>query len=77
MAFAWKQAYSLKSIFKRLDFTRPKTLKTVFLLLNIGYRKYAKAYETYDVNLMTDNSDIPAGKEAARQEIKRNTDSAK
>lgn len=59
IAWAWKQAYSWKSIFKRLDFSKKKTKKSIFMLLNIGYRKYAKGFEIFDGSVMSDNSDIP------------------
>ena len=57
--WAWKEAYSLKSIFKRLDFTKIRTIKMIYLFLNIGYRKYAKSFKIYDINVMSDNTDIP------------------
>ncbi len=60
IAWAWKEAYSVKNIFKRLDFSKPKTVKSVFLLLNIGYRKYAKEFEIFGQEVMSDNSDIPS-----------------
>lgn len=59
IAWAWKQAYSWKSILKRLDFSKKKTKKSIFMLLNIGYRKYAKGFEIFDGSVMSDNSDIP------------------
>ncbi len=59
IAWAWKQAYSWKNIFKRLDFSKKKTKKSIFMLLNIGYRKYAKGFEIFDSSVMSDNSDIP------------------
>lgn len=59
IAWAWKQAYSWKNIFKRLDFSKKKTKKSIFMLLNIGYRKYAKGFEIFDNSVMSDNSDIP------------------
>lgn len=59
IAWAWKEVYSWKNILKRLDLTKPKTLKSVYMLLNIGYRKYAKGFEIYGSDVMSDNSDIP------------------
>ena len=59
IAWAWKEAYSVKNIFKRLDFSKRKTIKSVFMLLNIGYRKYAKGFKIFDESIMSDNSDIP------------------
>lgn len=59
IAWAWKEAYSIKNIFKRLDFSKKKTKKSIFMLLNIGYRKYAKGFEIFDSSVMSDNSDIP------------------
>lgn len=60
IAWAWKEVYSLKSIWKRLDLTKPKTIKSVYWLLNIGYRKYAKEFEIFGAEVMSDNRDIPA-----------------
>ena len=57
--WAWKQSYSWKSIMKRMDLTKIKTIKTIYMALNIGYRKYAKEYKIYDETVMSDNSDIP------------------
>ena len=59
ITWAWKKAYSWKSIFRRLDLTKIKTIKTIFMALNIGYRKYAMNYKVYDLSVMADNSDIP------------------
>lgn len=59
IAWAWKEAYSWKNIFKRLDFSKRKTIKSIFMLLNIGYRKYAKEFKIFDSSVMSDNSDIP------------------
>ena len=61
--WAWKEAYSWRSIFKRLDWTKWKTIKIIYFLLNIGYRKYAKHFQVYDIRVMADNSDIPDGKQ--------------
>ena len=57
--WAWKQSYSWKSIMKRMDLTKLKTIKTIYMALNIGYRKYAKGYKIYDETVMSDNSDSP------------------
>ncbi len=59
IARAWEATYSWKSIFKRLDFSKKKTKKSIFMLLNIGYRKYAKGFKIFDSSVMNDNSDIP------------------
>lgn len=59
LAWAWKQTYSWKSIFKRLDLTKIRTLKSLYMLVNIGYRKYAKEFEIFGADVMSDNSDIP------------------
>ena len=58
IAWAWKEAYSIKNIFKRLDFSKRKTIKSIFMLLNIGYRKYAKEFRIFGESVMADNSDI-------------------
>lgn len=60
IAWAWKEVYSVKNIFKRLDLTKIKTIKSVYMLLNIGYRKYAKEFEIFGKEIMSDNSDIPS-----------------
>ncbi|MBE5936334.1 MAG: radical SAM protein [Lachnospiraceae bacterium] len=57
--WAWKETYSIKNIFKRLDLSKRKTLKSIYMLTNIGYRKYAKGFEIFDSSVMSDNSDIP------------------
>lgn len=59
IAWAWKEVYSIKNIFKRLDLTKIKTIKSIYMLLNIGYRKYAKEFEIFGADIMSDNSDIP------------------
>ncbi len=59
IAWAWKEAYSVKNIFKRLDLSKRKTVKSVFMLLNLGYRKYAKEFKIFGYEVMSDNSDIP------------------
>ncbi len=59
IAWAWKESYSVKNIFKRLDLSKRKTVKSIFILLNIGYRKYAKGFKIFDESIMSDNSDIP------------------
>lgn len=58
-AWAWKEAYTVKNIFKRLDLKRVRTLKSVYALVNAGYRKYARSFEIYGSDVMSDNSDIP------------------
>ena len=59
IAWAWKEAYSVKNIFRRLDLTKIRTLKSIYMLVNIGYRKYAKEFEIFGADIMADNSDIP------------------
>ena len=59
ISWAWKKAYSWRSIIKRMDLTKLKTIKTIYIALNIGYRKYAKGYKIYGEDIMSDNSDIP------------------
>ena len=59
ISWAWKKAYSWKSILKRMDLTKIKTIKTIYMGLNIGYRRYAKGYKIYGEDVMSDNSDIP------------------
>ena len=59
---AWKEAYSLKNIWRRIDwkhFFKIHILYIIYLGANIGYRKYANAFSVFDQSIMTDNSDIP------------------
>lgn len=60
IARAWKETYSVKNIIKRLDLTKFRTMKSLYLLVNIGYRKYAKEFEIFGADIMSDNSDIPS-----------------
>ena len=56
-AWAWRETYSMKNIFKRLaPFTHSPWIS---LPLNIAYRKYADKYEHFTKEVMCDNSDIP------------------
>ncbi len=57
---AWQACYSWRAIFKRFDHKRIKKWFFIYLICNIGYRKYAKNFNKYDERVMTDNSDIPA-----------------
>ena len=59
IAWAWKEVYSWKNIFKRLDFFKFRTIKSIYMLVNVGYRKYAKSFEIFGSDVMSDNSDIP------------------
>lgn len=59
IAWAWKETYSWKNIFKRLDIFKRGTIKSLYMLVNIGYRKYAKGFEIFGADVMSDNSDIP------------------
>lgn len=59
IAWAWKETYSWKNIWKRLDLTKIRTVKSIYMLVNIGYRKYAKGFEIFGADVMSDNSDIP------------------
>lgn len=59
IAWAWKETYSWKNIFKRLDLFKRGTIKSLYMLVNIGYRKYAKGFEIFGADVMSDNSDIP------------------
>ncbi|MCR5235272.1 MAG: B12-binding domain-containing radical SAM protein [Lachnospiraceae bacterium] len=56
---AWQACYSWSAIFKRFDHKRIKRWFFIYLICNIGYRKYAKNFNKYDERVMTDNSDIP------------------
>jgi len=59
---AWKEAYSWKSIVRRIDwrhFFKIHVLYFIFLAANFGYRKYAQAFSVFDQSVMTDNTDIP------------------
>ena len=57
---AWRKAYTLKSILRRLDLRRIKHMAVVFAILNFAYRIYAVHYAAFDESVMADNSDIPA-----------------
>ena len=59
IAWAWKEVYSWKNIFRRLDLTKWRTVKSIYMLVNIGYRKYAKEFEIFGADIMSDNTDIP------------------
>lgn len=60
-AWAWKQNYRWRSIFKRLEWRSPRILlfSFIYLLANLGYRKYAREFEAFGAEVMSDNSDIP------------------
>ncbi|MBC8060250.1 MAG: radical SAM protein [Clostridiaceae bacterium] len=62
ISWAWKETYSIKNILKRIDLRnlwKINILYSIYFGANIGYRKYAKAFEAYDKDIMADNSDIP------------------
>jgi radical SAM superfamily enzyme YgiQ (UPF0313 family) len=56
--WAWREAYSYKSILKRLaPFAHSPVIA---LALNVfGYRRYANKFKRFTREVMTDNSDIP------------------
>lgn len=59
---AWRDAYTWKSILRRVDwrnFFHIGLLYAVYLGANIGYRKYAREFSAFDDRVMTNNSDIP------------------
>jgi radical SAM superfamily enzyme YgiQ (UPF0313 family) len=61
--WAWKRVYSIRSILGRIDWRnvfRINVLYLVYLLSNIGYRRYAQHFSIFDAARMLDNSDIPA-----------------
>lgn len=67
IAGAWKSAYSFKSIFTRTDWKNIFHIGPayfIYLMANIGYRRYARRFAAYDDDMMRDNGDIPpaAGK---------------
>ena len=68
---AWKLCYSWKSIFKRFDLKRIKRWFFIYLIANIGYRKYARNFNKYDESVMTDNSDVP---EPVKEDMKTSGD---
>jgi len=61
---AWRESYSVKSILRRWRWYSPKLFwyGWLYLLVNFGYKKYAKKFKIFDAGIMTDNSDIPEGK---------------
>lgn len=63
---AWEKAYSIRSIFRRIDmknFFKINILWFGYFAVNIGYRRYAKKYQLFDEKAMMDNSDIPVPSE--------------
>lgn len=61
-AWAWKQNYSWRSILRRFDWKNPRILRFFFIyfLANTGYRAYAREFEAFGAEVMSDNSDIPS-----------------
>jgi len=57
---AWRQAYTIRSILRRLDLKHVKHMAVVLLALNLAYRVYARYFTAFDEAVMSDNSDIPA-----------------
>jgi len=60
--WAWKEAYSLRNIIKRIDIKnlwKINILYGIYFGLNFGYKKYAESFEAYGKDVMADNSDIP------------------
>ena len=41
------------------------------MLVNIGYRKYAKHFEIFGAEVMSDNSDIPDASTVAQGELEK------
>jgi len=64
LAYAWKKAYSWKSILRRLDMKKSRTVKLLFFAMNLAYRQYALRYSAFGEDVMCDNSDIPAPPES-------------
>ena len=58
---AWRASYSIKSILRRWNWRNPRVFLFgwLYLLVNLGYRKYARKFEIFGANIMADNSDIP------------------
>ena len=61
LAWAWKETYKIGNIIRRIDWFKPRLFRTIAILTNIGYRKYAKNFVIFDEQIMEDNSDIPNG----------------
>ena len=59
--YAWQASYSIKSIFRRWRWYNPRLFLYgwLYMLVNFGYRKYARLFEVYEASVMSDNSDIP------------------
>jgi len=64
LEWAWRQTYSLPSLARRLSHF--KTFFPASLLTNLAYRRYADRLSRFTKQVMTDNSDIPAGGEDSR-----------
>lgn len=60
---AWQGSYSISSILRRWRWYSPRLFLYgwLYLLLNFGYRKYARKFEVFGAAVMADNSDIPEG----------------
>ncbi|MCL1897012.1 MAG: hypothetical protein FWG03_10770, partial [Clostridiales bacterium] len=58
---AWLGSYSAKSILRRWRWNNPKLFfyGWLYLLVNLGYRQYAKKFKVFDAGVMADNSDVP------------------
>lgn len=54
----WKETYKISNIFKRIAWNKP-IVHALGVLVNIGYRKYAKKFDMFNDETMLDNSDIP------------------
>ena len=55
--FAWRETYKLNSIFKRIS--RVSLIAPVLFATNFGYRNYANKLEDFNLDKMSDNTDIP------------------
>jgi radical SAM superfamily enzyme YgiQ (UPF0313 family) len=58
---AWRASYSLRSMLRRWRWYSPKLFLTgwLYLLVNFGYRRYAREFKIFGADIMSNNSDIP------------------
>ncbi|MCL2150922.1 MAG: radical SAM protein, partial [Coriobacteriia bacterium] len=59
--YAWQASYSVRGIMRRWRWLNPRLFwfGWLYWLLNLGYRRYAKHFEIFAAEVMTDNSYIP------------------
>ena len=58
---AWEGSYSIRSILRRWQWYKPGLFLYgwLYLIMNFGYKKYARHFKIFPAEIMTDNTDIP------------------